>query len=239
MAFAVIGLAGGFLLGRRGSSASLAAPVTEAVVAPPSAPLTAPPVDAPPVPGILKSVADSSAAAPRSETAAEALNATQPARADNAAQPAPSRRNLSFGKLAAPIDKRPAIASPNEPPPGLLMQASATPENMLGTNVLAGTALAPPSPVRAGGQLQEPTLISSSAPIYPSLARATKVEGVVVLDVLVDATGKVADVKVISGPASLRQAAIDAMRQWKYQPARLNGQPIAIHTNVNINFSLR
>ena len=59
------------------------------------------------------------------------------------------------------------------------------------------------------------------------------------IDVLVDATGKVKDMKVISGPALLIQPAIEALRGWKYQPARLNDQPIEIHTTVKIDFSLR
>ena len=58
------------------------------------------------------------------------------------------------------------------------------------------------------------------------------------IDALVDATGKVTDMMVISGSPSLTQAAMDALRTWKYEPARLNGQPIAMHMQVSINFSL-
>jgi periplasmic protein TonB len=101
---------------------------------------------------------------------------------------------------------------------------------MLGSSLLAGGP---------GGQLQEPRLIASSAPIYPVFARTTNLEGVVVMDILVDPTGKVAQVKVVSGPVPLRQAAMDAIRQWKYQPAQLNGKPIQFHTNANVRFALR
>ena len=83
-----------------------------------------------------------------------------------------------------------------------------------------------------------PRVISSPDPLYPTTARAQSVEGVVVMDALVDAVGNVAEVKVISGPVLLRQAAMDALRRWKYQPARLDGQPTAVHTNVNIRFAL-
>ena len=82
-------------------------------------------------------------------------------------------------------------------------------------------------------------MIYSPSPLYPAVARAEKVQGVVVIDALVDATGKVTEMKVVSGPMSLRQAATEAVSKWKYQPARLNGQPIAMHTNLNISFISR
>jgi len=63
-------------------------------------------------------------------------------------------------------------------------------------------------------------------------------EGVVVIDALVDATGKVTDMRVISGFPRLTQAAMDALRTWKYEPARLDGQPIAMHMKVRITFTV-
>ena len=103
------------------------------------------------------------------------------------------------------------------------------------------TSSAPGSPVRGtvtGGQLEKPRLLSSPAPTYPQRARQADVEGVVVIDAFVDETGKVIDMKVISGPAMLVHAALDALRTWKYEPARLNGEAIATHTQVSVNFSL-
>jgi TonB family protein len=110
--------------------------------------------------------------------------------------------------------------------------------------VLAGieTMVAAPSlNVRplAGRQLQPPQLISSPPPVYPASARALRVQGVVVLDALVDETGKVVDATVISGPMQLRTAAQEALRIWKYQPARLNGEPIKAHINVSAQFRLQ
>jgi protein TonB len=58
----------------------------------------------------------------------------------------------------------------------------------------------------------------------------------VVVDTAIDAAGNVTTTKVISGPAMLRQAAVDALRRWKYSPATLNGEPIAVHITVTINF---
>ena len=93
-------------------------------------------------------------------------------------------------------------------------------------------------PPAAGGQIQQLKLVSSPLPVYPSLARAQSMQGDVVIDVLVDATGTVTTMKVISGPALLQQTAMDAIRTWKYEPARLNGAQIAMHAEVRISFRL-
>ena len=106
-------------------------------------------------------------------------------------------------------------------------------------NLLGGLLTAVSGPNAPGGQLEAPKLIYSPAPLYPAVARAQNAQGVVVIDALVDATGKVTEMKVVSGPMSLRQAATEAVSKWKYQPARLNGQPIAMHTNLNISFISR
>ena len=87
--------------------------------------------------------------------------------------------------------------------------------------------------------MQMPKLMSSPEPLYPAAARERSLEGVVLLDAFVDAKGNVAEVKVISGPLLLQQAAADALRRWKYQPARLDGQPIAVHTQVSVSFKIR
>jgi len=73
-------------------------------------------------------------------------------------------------------------------------------------------------------------------PVYPSMARETGIEGDVVVDTTIDASGKVTTMKVLSGPPVLRQAALDALRQWKYAPSMLNGQPIPVEMTVTIKF---
>jgi protein TonB len=78
-------------------------------------------------------------------------------------------------------------------------------------------------------------LLSSLAPTYPQRARLDNVQGVVVIDAFV---GKVTDMKMLSGSAMLVQAALDALRTWKYEPARLKGEPIAMHTQVSVDFDL-
>jgi protein TonB len=102
-----------------------------------------------------------------------------------------------------------------------------------------GTDDAPPKPTPSvGGQLQSPILVSSTPPAYPASARSQRIRGVVVLDALVDETGKVAETTVIAGPPALQAAAQAAVRSWRYQPARLNGEPIPVHIKVSVRFNL-
>ena len=85
----------------------------------------------------------------------------------------------------------------------------------------------------------QPKLISSVASSYPAAAKAAHAEGDVLIDALIDSTGKVVSTKVINGSPLLQQAAVDSLRFWKYEPARLNGEPIPIHIKVNVNFRLQ
>ena len=96
----------------------------------------------------------------------------------------------------------------------------------------------PQSPVRAGGDLQPPTKLRQVAPAYPELARQARVQGVVVLDCVIDPSGRVADVKVLRGHSLLAPAAVDAVRQWLYTPTRLNGAPVAVLLTVTVRFTL-
>jgi TonB family protein len=94
-------------------------------------------------------------------------------------------------------------------------------------------------PIRVGGNIQAPKLISKVDPVYPELARRARAEGVVLLEVLIDEQGYVARVRVIRGGHPLLQpAAIEAVKQWRYAPTFLNGQPVPILVNVEVPFVL-
>ena len=75
-------------------------------------------------------------------------------------------------------------------------------------------------------------------PIYPAQARSMRLQGTVVLQVVIDEVGEVRNLKTVSGEAVLAQAAIDAVHQWRYQPYRLNGQPIKMPVQITVNFTL-
>lgn len=87
-----------------------------------------------------------------------------------------------------------------------------------------------------GGQVQPARLVRAVLPAYPQLAKSNRVAGDVTLDALIDAAGNVRDVAVIAGPVFLREAAKAAVKQWKYEPARLDGQPTAMHLTVTVKF---
>jgi TonB family protein len=85
----------------------------------------------------------------------------------------------------------------------------------------------------------EPKLISSTRPAYPQLAKQGNVEGDVVVTADIDATGKVIAARATAGPVYLRQAAVDSVRNWKYEPANLNGKPISAQVSIKIQFRLK
>ncbi len=97
---------------------------------------------------------------------------------------------------------------------------------------------APVAPLPVGGDVKQAKLISSAPPVYPTLAKNQRVSGSVTVDALIDANGRVTTMKVVSGPTLLQQAAADALKQWKYQPATLDGKPVAMHLTVTIQFRL-
>ena len=110
-------------------------------------------------------------------------------------------------------------------------------------NTAARPVPPPPSvkrngPLRVGGHLRQPKVIVIVLPKYPALAREAHIQGQVQIDAVLDEQGNVIEMKVISGPPLLYQAAIDALKQWKYEPTYLNDRPIAVKMIVTINFQL-
>ena len=87
--------------------------------------------------------------------------------------------------------------------------------------------------------MKQAKLISSTPPLYPVLAKTQHIEGNVRVDALVDENGRISSMKVISGPTLLHQAAMDAIRQWKYQPATLDGKTVPMHLTVTLQFKLQ
>jgi periplasmic protein TonB len=112
--------------------------------------------------------------------------------------------------------------------------------------VIGGTTIAPiapkvqgpKAPVRVGGRVKEPRLISRVDPKYPPLAIQTHMQGAVIVDAIIDEHGNVVEAKVVSGPPLLIQSAMDAVRQWKYEPTYLNDEPVPVQLNVTVQFRL-
>jgi periplasmic protein TonB len=88
----------------------------------------------------------------------------------------------------------------------------------------------------AGVPVKAPRLVSETKPVYPATARQAGVDGNVVVRIVIDKAGNVVDARAIAGPEMLRGAAVDAVRQWRYEPSTLNGQPVPVQMPVTIPF---
>jgi protein TonB len=114
--------------------------------------------------------------------------------------------------------------------------------------LLSGAAPPPPpppppkpvkrNPIRVGGNVQESRLIRRVDPPYPDLAKRARVSGKVTLVVTVDEEGNVTECSVTSGHPLLNDAALNAVKQWKYSPTLLNGEPVPVIANVTVIFKL-
>jgi len=105
------------------------------------------------------------------------------------------------------------------------------------------TSLPPPPAgplqrVRAGGLVAAPKLISKTTPVYPNVAKESRVQGTVRLGAIIDKDGSIANLTVISGPSLLIKPAMDAVKEWRYQPTILDGNPVEVETTVDVNFAL-
>jgi periplasmic protein TonB len=81
-------------------------------------------------------------------------------------------------------------------------------------------------------------LMVRTIPDYPAIARAARVSGVVVLQATISTSGEIKNLRAVSGPGMLQQAAIDAVRSWRYKPYLLNGTPVEVETTINVIFNL-
>jgi protein TonB len=96
----------------------------------------------------------------------------------------------------------------------------------------------PTNPVRGGGLIQPPTRLVYVAPIYPPIALAARKEGLVILEALIAEDGTIRDVRVLRPEPLFEQAAITAVRQWRFSPTLLNGERVPIVMTVTVAFSL-
>jgi periplasmic protein TonB len=144
------------------------------------------------------------------------------------AHPVSSKASTAKEPLAAPsLDVAPVVAD-NGALAGIATPSLPAP--------VAPVQPLPAAPVRVGGQLKPPRLVHSVVPQYPDIARSANIQGTVVIDTVIDKLGRVVNMKVVSGPVLLRQAALDALKQWRYEPSKLDGQPTTVQMTVSIQF---
>ncbi len=111
--------------------------------------------------------------------------------------------------------------------------------------VIGGMGGAPPppkpkqtGPLRVGGNVQADRIINRVQPVYPPLARQTRISGTVRLHAIIGKDGTIQQLEVLNGHPLLQQSALEAVRQWRYQPTLLNGEPVEVDTTIDVIFSL-
>lgn len=263
--FLVAGLAGGaFYFRQRSTAPQTAPPQASLAVSQPVAPATAAPMmqsstiqqetqtdGAPaPVPSPTAAIAErqsrSATTVPEQQSRAPENVPARELRSVSSGTPASSQVAKNFAPanarpVARAIERSRTTAAPS------LTTAPAVSAMPSGSEALPGVlnsseAALPPPPqqaltrVRVGGVIVQPRLLHSVSPNYPSAARSAGISGNVVIVAHVEKTGDVTSMKVVSGPATLQSAAMSALRSWKYQPATLDGSPIATDVTVTIKF---
>jgi TonB family protein len=116
---------------------------------------------------------------------------------------------------------------------------------LIAISLVAGPLFATPAPqgsspptVRVGGDVKPPVKTKNVAPVYPSYAKQTRLQGVVMLDVTIGTDGKVKDVKVLRSVKGLDDAAVVAVRAWEFKPTMVNGQVVQVIMTVPVIFTL-
>jgi protein TonB len=168
----------------------------------------------------------------------------------------PIARIIQAGKMMAPtvIPKKVEMIKEEEMPPdvGAVGVVGGVPGGIAGGSaggvlggIIGGTGGGMPPPpkptqqrVRIGGNVQAAKMVRQIQPMYPQIAKTAHVQGTVILHAIIAKDGSVQELQYISGPALLMRSAMDAVRQWKYQPTLLNGEPVEVDTTISVVFTL-
>lgn len=173
-------------------------------------------------------------------------------------------RQFDMGKLMAPkaIPKEIAVIKEDELPPSMGAVGvvggvpggvpGGTPGGVIGGIIGSVPSAAPPPPpvkeapkpvtpkqIRVGGQVQAAKLVRQPKPIYPPLAKQARISGTVRFNAVIGKDGTIQNLTLVQGHPLLVQSAQDAVRQWVYQPTLLNGEPVEVVTQIDVNFTLQ
>ena len=153
---------------------------------------------------------------------------------------------------APPVDPPPnATAAPIAAPDGFTPEKPVEPrweDDVIPPGIVVGTdsnvIVAPPppperrDPVRVGGAIRQPQKVREVAPVYPAIAQAARVQGIVIIEATIGADGHVVNARILRSVPLLDEAAIEAVRQWTYTPTLLNGVPVPVIMTVTVQFTL-
>lgn len=152
-------------------------------------------------------------------------------------QPAQIPQQMAAGNDAAP----PQLVQSGVYAPGT--SGSSGQDGVLSSFGIAPAPIIPKGPASAEptvrlSHMSEGDLIRKVLPSYPPLARSARIQGAVILQAVIGKSGGIEKLRLLSGPPMLASAAIEAVRQWRYRPYILNGEPVEVETQITVNFSL-
>jgi protein TonB len=147
----------------------------------------------------------------------------------------------------APMGITPEVEPPSYAPPGALDATSGLPPggDALGALIERPAVVPPPPPPKQSGPVRvadlpvPPRKIVDARPVYPDIARQARREGTVVMEAVLDTAGRVTQLRVIQSVPLLDQAALDAVRQWRYTPTTLGGHPVSVLMTITVRFTLQ
>ena len=195
------------------------------------------PVSSKPSAAVIAEIPGTKAPAPaKVSTGADAAEVTNP----EATKAEPSHALMVQNGSSTQAKAQPEVQEPEQAPEASSIATGASSSALSGivnTNVINAQKMAQQT-VRISQGVSEGMIIKRVQPIYPAQARQMHLEGTVELLANVSQSGNISDVKQLTGSQILGRAAIDAVRQWKYKPYYLNGQPVDIQTQITVNFKL-
>jgi protein TonB len=170
-------------------------------------------------------------------------------------------REFDAGKLLQPkaIPKNVAIIKEDDtPPPAISGVVGGVPGGVPGGSVggviggiISAAPVAPPPPpkveapkpaapqrIRVGGNVQKAMQLFTPSPVYPPLAKQARIQGVVKLNAVISKEGNIEQLTVVSGHPLLIPSALEAVKKWRYKPTLLNGEPVEVITQIDVNFTL-
>jgi protein TonB len=164
----------------------------------------------------------------------------------------PVARLINSGKMMAPtvIPKKVEMLREEDLPPdvgggavgGVAGGIAGGAAGVLG-GILGGTNMPPPPKaapqrIRVGGNVQQAAIVHQMQPVYPQIAKTAHIQGTVILHAIIAKDGTVQELQYVSGPPLLMRNAMDAVRQWRYRPTLLNGEPVEVDTTISVIFTL-
>jgi len=188
-----------------------------------------------------------------------APSAPSPVAARAVSRPSPARLSNANGQIFLPpnIPKKVALLNEAQLPEEAILGVpggvvGGVPGGVLGGMLASGmfeakaplapfplsAAEKPRGPVQVGGSVKPPRILSRQAPEYPPLAQQSHVQGDVIISAIIDAQGNIADMKMVSGHPLLIEAAMKALRKWKFEPTYLNGEPWPVSWDITVKFRL-